>query len=219
MHQILQASDRRSDSQPVHGVRATQGLIAADGFAQFVFLGNHVTNVIGNLIGLADALPEGMPRPRLVSGGTSAGGRRRREQRTGLGALIVGKIDLWFAFPGLAGNDAVGRANRPAMMPTNVTSLVGALPAAWASAWNEARSTHPREHRDALAEGLVNRGPATTSRCVVETGQIIVNQRCTVQQLDRCRGGAGQFDTIFRTGLATARHRRGLMRAPPGNTA
>jgi hypothetical protein len=54
---------------------------------------------------------------------------------------------------------------------------------------------------------------------VVEAGQVVVDERGAVQQLDGDGGGLGECGMRVAAGLATARHSSGLKRAPPGNTA
>ena len=56
----------------MYGVRPTQRLVAARGLAEIVLVGHHVADVVGNLVGLADALAEQMPGIRLVSRGGGA---------------------------------------------------------------------------------------------------------------------------------------------------
>src|SRR4029453_2737002 len=71
------------------------------------------------------------------------------------------------------------------------------------------------ENRDAVAVDDVKRRPATTQRVVVHRGQVVVNQRVGVDQLDGA--GRGQRQQAGCIGILVSRHRHGFSRGGGGN--
>ena len=108
----MQPIQRAIEPEFDHRAGAPQREIASDRLADFIFVGGGVANIVGDLIGLAELLADHPPRLGVGAGGRRARDRRGGEQRAGLGAVVVREINLRFAFPGLAGDDARGHADR-----------------------------------------------------------------------------------------------------------
>ena len=75
----------------VNDVPPSERGIAPNRLAQFLGIGDHIADVIGNLIGCPQAIAQRSPRSRLGAPRHCSRDRRRLEQRAGLRTLIVGQ--------------------------------------------------------------------------------------------------------------------------------
>jgi len=80
-------------------------------FAQLVGLHHHVADIVCDLVSLAQGVAEFAPRCRIDTCSQSASASSSDKQGTGFGALVLAELHTRFAFPSLAGNDAVGSAH------------------------------------------------------------------------------------------------------------
>ena len=181
---------------------AAQRNVLPHGLAQRERIGGHVADVVGDLVGLTQAIAKRPPRARLGTCRQSACSGGRREQGAGLGALVVAQRHPRFALPGLASDDAVRHAHTTA---DGGQQRGQALRRAAGRLRQRLEGQHDqrvaRQHRDALAERVVNRGQAAAHRGVVETRQIVVDQRGAVQQLDGARRGVAERRIVVAAGL------------------
>ena len=196
----MQPEQRAVEAEFDHRARTPQREIAADRLADLVFVGGRIANIVGDLIGLAEFFADHPPRLGVGAGGRRAGHRRRGEQRAGLGAVIVREIDLRFAFPGLARDDAGRHADR---LGDGQRQRRQPLRRALDARQRLERQHDQRiagQHRERFAEGLVHRRPAAPRVRRVEAGQIVMHQRGAMQQFERRAGGFGRGRMILAAG-------------------
>ena len=193
LDQSLEPGLRAADPKLRSGVRAVAPGVLADRLSEFARVAEHVAQIVGDLIGLAQRVAE--PPPWFGIGRCRCRARERRsdEQGAGLSALIVGERDGGFAFPGLPCDDAAGRPNRrrdDRNEPRPAARLGRDLARQHLERHHNQRVSG--QHRDRRAELRVNGRLAASGVGVVETGQIVVDERSAMQEFDRCRGGRGR---------------------------
>ena len=98
-----------------------------------------------------------------------------------------------FAFPGLAGDDAVRRPDG-ARNDGDERSQPGGIGGGAARQGLEGQHDErvAGQHGDRLAEFGVHRRLAAANLGIVEAGQVVVHQRSAMQQLDRGGGGVSR---------------------------
>jgi hypothetical protein len=133
-----------------------------------------------------------------VPNSSSSGGERPQqhgglEERPRLGSVVAGQVDLILALPGLSGDEPAWTTRRR----QHADHLEQATGRGRRGAGQRLQRQHqqavPRQHGRCLAEGPVDGRPATPHRRVIETGQVVVNQRGTMEQFDRGRGGTAHL--------------------------
>ena len=181
---------------------------------------------------------------RVVGGARHdrAGDRRRADERAGLARVhgaqpvgverdpLAGRLAGGLQIDRLAADHAGGaRGVAP------ITSMTRSLRAASAGSRGRRLAREQRErlgvqavageNRHAVAVDDVQRRPAAPQRVVVHRGQVVVDERVGVNQLDRARGGqrapcaaAPASRRRRATASAAASVRIGRRRLPPANT-
>ena len=192
LDQSFEPSLRTSDPKLGRGVRAVAPGVLADRLSEFARVAEHIAEIVGHLIGFAQRVAEPAPWFGIGPCGCRARERRSDEEGAGLGALIVGERDGGFAFPCLPRDDAAGRPNRrrydgdkprqPARLGPNLTRQ---------HIERHDNQRIPGQHRDWRAEASMNGRLAAPGVGVVETGQIVVDERGAMQEFDRRGGGRG----------------------------
>ena len=181
-HQPIEAADRLGHAELARHARPPERDVAAGRLADHLGVGRGVTDVVGHLVGLAEPVAEGAPRRRVAARRLRAGHRRRGEQRSGLGALVVGQIDLRLAFPGLAGDDAERHADAAA---DGLEDRRQALRRTGRGSREGLEGAHDQriagEDGKPLAVQAMHRRRAAPGGGVVERRQVVVHERGAVQ--------------------------------------
>ena len=175
--QALQVVDGPREAELRDSVRPAEHRVAADRLAELLGDAIDILEVVGDLVGLADQVPDPAPELRIMSRGRGARGRCRREQGTGLGSLVEPERDVRFGLPGLPCDDAVRHPGRRTDDREQRTqALRGGLHAERERLEGIDDQRIAAQDRRALAEGGMNRGAPATHRCVVEARQVVVDQ-------------------------------------------
>ena len=179
---------------------ASEGDVAADGLAHGLAVGAGVADVVGRLIGLPERFAEAPPHAGLRPAGRGAHHGGAGEERAGLLAVIGRKVGGGLAFPGLTRDDA-GRCADGARQDRHQR----------AHARRHQRRAGQRlesqddqrvaaEHRDAFVEAAVHRRLAATQVGVVETGEVVMDQRGAVHEFDGGGGGVDEGAVVLAAG-------------------
>ena len=187
-HERLEVVHGAAQAQVGRRAGAVVGGILAGRLAQLVGLHQHVADVVGHLVGLAQAFAQGAPAGGVGTGSQGAGAGGGHEQRAGLGPLVGRQFHLGFAFPGLAGHDAVrgtGAAAHQLQQAGQAVDVFGRLPCAMGQGLVcQHDEGIAGEQGQRFAIQTVHRGLAAPGVGVVEGGHVVVHQRGAVQQLD-----------------------------------
>ena len=184
------------------------------GLADGQGLAHHVADVVGDLISLAQAVTQAAPRLGVDPGGNRAGAGGGHKQGASLGALVLAQGHLGLAFPGLPGDDALGRAGALAYdlhQRCQPLGPAGAGPGQGLEGQNDERVAGQQGQR--LTELLVDGRQAAAYIGVIEAGHVVVNQRGAMQQFDADRSGAAQGLCIVAAGGG---HRQAQLRPDTG---
>ena len=173
-----------------------EGNVAAHGLAQKQRIAGGVADVVRHLEGFAQALAQAAPRAALdpCRHGTGDGGGGK--QRARLLTLVVRQFAFGLALPGLAGDDPCGHAHRMADDEEEAAQAVGPVgcrPRQGLEGQHDERIA--RQHGQGLAERHMDRRLAAPCGRIVKAGQIVMDERGAVQQLDgdgRCIGELGR---------------------------
>ena len=190
------------------------GRVLAGRLAQRLVARHRIADIVGDLIGFAQPLADQLPGGRRRTSRERASQGGRGEEGAGLFLLINRKVGTGLTLPGLTRNDTVRYAdtiaNRHQHRPE---ALRRHPPASRQQLKSEDNQGVPSEDRQRLAEGDMHRRLAAAGRRIVKAGQIVMHQRCAVQQFDRGGRAISQRRPIIAAG---SRNREAEPRANPG---
>ena len=177
-------TDRAVQAELMGRARTSEQGVLSDRLAEHFRVAQHVADIVGHLIGLAQAVAEHAPGIRVGACRLSTGGGGGGKERTGFGTLVIGQGHTGLALPGLPGNDAKRHAGALGDGGQQRREAQGRL----ASSGGQRLKRHDDQrvagqHGQRLAEGGLHRGAAAAGGGIVETGQIVMDQRGTVHQL------------------------------------
>ena len=213
VQQRLQGVPGPLKPQLLNRIGPVVGEILVCGLAPGGRIGDAVADVVGHLKSLAQAFAEPPPCRAFCSGRKRARDRGRGEQGPRLGTMIVRQRDARLTLPSLARADSGRSANGLAHNAYQGREAIGHLsrvPAERLERQNDQRIAG--QDRERLTISLVQGGLASAHIRVVKTGQIVVNQRGAMEQLDRGGRRVGEFGRPIATGL---RHCQGQPRPYP----
>ena len=207
---------RRGAFEPklVNGVRPAVRLILPAGLASLFRIRRHVANVVSNLESFAKTFAQPLPFAGRGARSKGSGGGRRSEQRAGLRPVIFGERYARLALPGLAGNNARRCPDGAGHDHQELRQAIwrfSAIPGQRLEGANNQRIAD--QHRQRLAEGSMHRRLSPPLFGVVKAGEIVMNERCAMQKLDRGRRGVGDVGKLVAASLG---HCKRKPRTHPG---
>jgi hypothetical protein len=156
--------------------------------------------IVCDLIGFSEQFAEPAPGLGIMSRRHGAGTGRRREQGASLRAVIVRQRNLVLALPGLPRYDASGPAGslgQDADQAGGACAFRCGAPAERFKCCDDQRIAD--EQRERLSVGALHRRFSATHSGIVEAWKVVVSERCTMNELDRGRGGIGKRRLVIAT--------------------
>ena len=105
--------------------------------------------------------------------------------------MVAGERDAGLALPGLSSDDALARAHGVGDAPQQTGEVLGCDGVEREVLKGGHDQGVAGEHGEGLAVGGVHRGAAAAFRGVIEAGEVVVDERGAVQELEGARGGPG----------------------------